>query len=168
MISRRAAVSAAALLLLSAPAFAQGGDPAAIVRSIYRGKDLYGAQVALQMRAVHSDKVLSQSLAKLWTRSDDETPAEDEPVPGFDIASNSQGMEVARADVTVERQDRTHATVVARLTPKGAYVVKSPAQKVVRYDFVREAGRWKIDDVRSHNGEAPWSLKQTLTEALRP
>jgi hypothetical protein len=61
--------------------------------------------VSLQMRAPHR-RALSKSLAALWKRSDDSTPKEDEPVPGFDIASNSNDREVARAEVKVETAGR--------------------------------------------------------------
>jgi hypothetical protein len=115
MPSRRLLLALTFSAVVSAtPALAQGPDPAAIVKSIYGKRDLYGAAVSLQMRAPHT-RALSKPLATLWKRSDDETPAEEEPVPGFDIASNSNDREVARAEVKVERQDATRATVAAKL-----------------------------------------------------
>src|SRR5262245_58568947 len=101
MLSRRlfllCTISAA---VLPAPALAQDPDPATTVKAIYAKRDPYGAATSLQMRAPHR-RALSQSLAALWKRSDDETPADEEPVPGFDIASNSNDREVARAEVKV-------------------------------------------------------------------
>src|SRR5258708_5482409 len=129
MITRRHLAFGALLLacgpLMSGPALAQSPDPVAIVQSIYNGKDRYGAAVSLQMRAPYR-RALSKSLAGLWNRSDDGTPAEDEPVPGFDIASMSQGLEVARAEVKIERQDAKGATVVARLIPAGPFHRNAP------------------------------------------
>jgi len=165
MISRRLLL-ASALAFGGGPAFAQNPDPAAIVRSIYRKADPYGAAAALQLRAQGRDKVLSKSFAALWKRSDDATPAKELTSPGFDVASNSQGMDVARADVTVERRDATRTTVVARLTAGHPYVRHSPQENVVRYDFVRENGRWKIDDIRSTSDGREWSLRGILNEGL--
>src|SRR5258708_7611870 len=117
MLFRRlliALIFSAAVSSGPAPALAQYPDPAAIVKSIYGKRDPYGAAASLQMRAPHR-RALSKSLAALWKRSDGETPAEEEPVPGFDIASNSNDREVARAEVKVERQDAKRATMAAKL-----------------------------------------------------
>lgn len=164
MLTRRLLLAS----LLAAPLAARAADPdpAAIVTSIYQADDPYGAAVSLQMRS-DDRRALSRSFAALWNRSDAATPKEDEPVPGFDVASNSQGLDVASADVTVERQDAKTATVVATLTSGHPYTRNSPEENVVRYDFVRENGRWKIDDVRSHIGDKEWSLRRIFTEALK-
>jgi len=175
MISRRLLLASGALLACGSaligpasidPALAQAGDPVAIVQSIYNGKDRFGAAVSLQMRAPPR-RALSKSLASVWKRSDDRTPAEDEPVPGFDVASMSQGMDVARAIVKLERQDAKSATVVATLIPGSPFHRNAPEENVVRYDFIREGGRWKIDDVRGFIKPDPWSLKHELSEALK-
>jgi hypothetical protein len=155
-----------AALVFAGPLAAQGADPLAIVNSIYPEGSQAEAAVSLQMRAPHRG-ALSKSLAALWKKSDDATPAEDEPVPGFDIASNSQGMEVKSAAVSYERHGAARATVVARLTAAQPFVRHSPADNVVRYDFVREAGHWKINDVRSAIDGKPWSLRALLTEGLK-
>jgi hypothetical protein len=148
------------------PALAQGPEPAAIVKSVYGKRDPYGAAESLAMRAKHR-RALSKSLAALWKRSDDGTPAEDEPVPGFDIPANSNAREVARAEVKVERQDLRRATVAAKLID-AAPMVKHPASNdIVRYDFIRENGRWVIDDVRSTIDDKEWSLKGLLNEGLK-
>jgi hypothetical protein len=81
MLSRRlffACTVSAALPSLPALA-APDPDPSNIVKSIYGKRDLYGAQASLQLRGPRG-RILSRSLAALWKRSDDETPAEDEPV----------------------------------------------------------------------------------------
>ncbi len=167
MLSRRLFLAlACSAAVSSGPAFAADPDPAAIVKSIYAKRDPYGVAASLEMRAKHR-RALSKSLAALWKRSDDSTPAEDEPVPGFDISANSNGREVAGADVKVERQDSKRATVAARLID-AAPMVKHPASNdIVRYDFIRENGRWVIDDVRSTIDDKEWSLKGLLTEGLK-
>jgi hypothetical protein len=37
----------------------------------------------------------------------------------------------------------------------------------VRYDFVREAGAWKIDNARSTIEGKPWALRAQLESALK-
>src|SRR5262249_11946941 len=98
--------------------------------------------------------------------SDDSTPAEDEPVPGFDIPANSNAREVSRAEVKVERQDATRATVAAKLFSKD-FTSKHPSDDIVRYDFVRENGRWVIDEVRSTIDGKEWTIKGLLNEGLK-
>jgi hypothetical protein len=56
--------------------------------------------------------------------------------------------------------------VVAQLTAGHPYVRHSPQENVVAYDFVRENGRWKIDDIRSTSDGREWSLRGILNEGL--
>ena len=87
-------------------------------------------------------------------------------MPGFDISANSNAREVLRAEVKVERQDATRATVAAKLFSKD-FVNKSPSDDIVRYDFVRENGRWVIDNIRSTIDGKEWTIKGLLTEGLK-
>jgi hypothetical protein len=169
MLSRRlflALTLSAAFPFGPAPALAQDPDPAAIVKTIYGKRDPYGAGASMQMRAPHR-RALSKSLAALWKRSDDSTPKEQEPVPGFDIASNSNYREVSRAEVKIERQDTRRATVAARLFSKEPRVKYPASDDIVRYDFIRENGRWVIDEVRSTTDGKAWTLKGILREGLK-
>src|ERR1051326_4334026 len=116
-------------------------------------------RMARRRRCRCARRALSRSLAAVWKRPDDSPPKENEPVPGFDIASNSNAREVARAEVKVERQDLKRATVAARLFDKYPMVEHPASDDIVRYDFIREHGRWVIDDVRSTIDAREWSLK---------
>jgi hypothetical protein len=166
MLTRRLLLAVAlSAAVSSGPAFAEGPEPAAIVASIYAKRDPYGAAESVAMRAKHR-RALSKSLAALWKRSDDSTPAEDEPVPGFDIAANSNAREVSRAEMKVERQDATRATVAAKLFSKN-FVNKHPSDDIVRYDFIRENGRWAIDNIRSTIDGKEWTMKGLLNEGLK-
>jgi hypothetical protein len=126
----------------------------------------YGAAAAIQLRGPRG-RALSKSLAALWKRSDDATPAEDEPVPGFDIASNSQDREIARVEVKVEKQDAARATVAAKLFNKGPRIKYPASDDIVRYDFVRENGRWLIDNIRSTIHGKEWTIRGLLNEGLK-
>jgi hypothetical protein len=37
----------------------------------------------------------------------------------------------------------------------------------VRYDFVRDNGDWKIDDITGASDGEPWSIRDMLTAALK-
>jgi hypothetical protein len=43
----------------------------------------------------------------------------------------------------------------------------SSKDNIVRYDFIREDGRWKVDDVRSSDGDRQWSLRGLLMQNLK-
>jgi hypothetical protein len=165
MPSRRLLI-AAALAFVCAPALAQSPDPAQIVRSIYRKGKPSEAAASLQMRA-KKRPALSEALADLWKRSDDDTPAEDEPVPGFDVTTNSQGMEVSSVAVKVERQEAGRATVSATLKSDEPWHRNDPRENIVRYDFIRENGRWVFDDVRTYIKPKAWSFRHELSESLK-
>lgn len=36
--------------------------------------------------------------------------------------------------------------------------------KTVRYDFVLEAGQWKIDDIKAAVDGSPWSVRALLVD----
>jgi hypothetical protein len=83
----------------------------------------------------------------------------------FDIATNSQGLEVRRFAVKTLSRDASHASVVARLTPDN-WVRKSDRENEIGYDLVWEHGRWVIDDVHSVIEPNPWSLRALLSQYL--
>jgi hypothetical protein len=37
----------------------------------------------------------------------------------------------------------------------------------VRFDFVRDAGQWKIDDIRGASDGDPWSIRSMLESSLK-
>jgi hypothetical protein len=37
-----------------------------------------------------------------------------------------------------------------------------PADAVIRYEFVREANAWKIDDIKGASDGQPWSIRAML------
>jgi hypothetical protein len=44
---------------------------------------------------------------------------------------------------------------------------KHAADQVVRYDFVHEGDKWKIDDIRGAVDGTPWSVRELLTQYLK-
>jgi hypothetical protein len=44
---------------------------------------------------------------------------------------------------------------------------RKPADQTVRYEFVRDAGAWKIDDIKGASDDEPWSIRGLLTGSLK-
>jgi len=173
MITRRsfAVTGAAAILAVvrgSLPAFAAppANDPVALVTAIYdqaikddnTGRDFANAP---KQRA----KFLSKSFAALWLQAEARTPKGDAGPIDFDPVSNSQDPGVKSISVKVERQDSGTATLAVTLIEPAKR--PNPADAIVRYDFVRDGGHWRIDDIRGSVEGKPWSVRDILARALK-
>jgi hypothetical protein len=176
MITRRSVVLAAAAALLAG--LPQGtalavppasNDPLAIVNAIYaraaRGKGDGGGGFVTNSRATRA-KNLSKSLAALWIKADAHTPKGDVGPVDFDPVTNSQEPDVKSFAVTLEKSDADKATVAVTITGANAPRAKA-ADGVIRYDFVRDAAQWKIDDIRGAEDGKPWSLRGMLSDSLK-
>ena len=176
MIARRALIltSAAALLAgavsrgaLAAPPSAN--DPVSIINAIYaraaKGKGDGGGAFIIENKAAKA-KYLSKSLVELWVKADAHTPKGDVGPVDFDPVTNSQEPDVKSFKVVAEKLEADKAVIAVTMTGRNAPRPK-PADQTVRYDFVRDAGLWKIDDISgSSDGEA-WSIRGMLTDALK-
>ena len=141
-------------------------DPARFVASIYAN----GRESAVWDQWLHGARRgewFSSTLTALWAQCDtrarktrDELGALD-----FDIATNSQGMEVKKFMVKTLSRDASRASVVAKLTPDN-WVRKSDRENEIRYDLVWERGRWAIDDIHSVIEPNAWSLRALLSQYL--
>ena len=63
------------------------------------------------------------------------------------------------------RSDAARASLIVTLTAKTPWVRKSPDENIVRYHFIREDGRWVIDDIRGADDGQDKGLKSLLTRA---
>jgi hypothetical protein len=172
MLTRRTFACATAVLLAASPAAAQAptqNDPLAIVNAIYaraaKGKGDGGGGFVTADKAAKS-KYLSQALVALWAKADAHTPKGDVGPIDFDPVTNSQEPDVKSVVVTSEKSTADSATIMVSITGYNAPRAK-PADGVIRYDFVRDGGHWKIDDIRSASDGEPWSLRGLLTASLR-
>ena len=174
MITRRALISTAMTGLLTSaiarPALAEppSPDPVAILTAIYtraaKGKGDGGGAFVIENKAAKA-KYLSKSLIALWAKADAHTPKGDVGPVDFDPVTNSQDPDVKSFKVTADKLEADKAAVAVTMT--GRSPRKSPADDVVHYDFVREGGGWKIDDIKgSADGEA-WSIRGMLEESLK-
>lgn len=173
MITRRIALLAAAAslgpaALNHAPATA-ADDPAAILNAIYarviKGKGDGGGTFVVNSKAAKS-KYLSRSLIELWAKADARTAKGDGGPIGFDPVTNSQDPNVKSFQVAVEKSEADKAVLTVTIKAHGEQR-KVRSDEVVRYEFVREAGLWKIDDIKGTvDGEA-WSIRQLLVNYLK-
>jgi hypothetical protein len=176
MISRRNLVLAAAAALsagavsrhaLAAPPATD--DPVTILNAIYaraaKGKGDGGGAFIIESKAAKT-KYLSKSLVALWAKADAHTPKGDVGPVDFDPVTNSQDPDVKTFKVTAEKLDVDNAVIAVTIAGRGAARAK-PADNLIRYSFVRDDGRWKIDDISgSSDGEA-WSIRGMLTDSLK-
>ena len=67
--------------------------------------------------------------------------------------------------MVAEKQTAAEATVAVTFT-ETVVERRVAADRTVRYDFVREEGRWKIDDIRGTADGRPWSLRKILLTSI--
>ena len=169
MLTRRSLIAAS--VFAAAPAFAQApaaNDPASILTAIYiraaKGKGDGGAAFVTENKAAKA-KYLSKALVALWAKADAHTPKGDVGPIDFDPITNSQDPDVKSFKVDAEKTEADKATFA--VTINGHRNDRKPDDQIVRYDFVREAGSWKIDDIKgSSDGEA-WSVRKMLADSLK-
>jgi hypothetical protein len=147
---------------------ASPNDPAAIAAAIYtraaKGKGDGGGAFVIESKAAKA-KYLSKELIALWAKADAHTPKGDVGPIDFDPVTNSQEPDVKSFKVDAEKTEADKATLAVTIT--GHRNDRKPADQIMRYDFVREANSWKIDDIKgSSDGEA-WSIRKMLTDALK-
>lgn len=171
MITRRNLATFFATLLFAASASAQAptaSDPVGIVTAIYAraasGKGDNGGAFIIDTKAAKA-KYLSRSLVALWAKADARTPKGDVGPVDFDPVTNSQDPDVKSFEITAEKLEADRATIAAAFSGHRT-TLKAPDQ-TVRYDFVRDANQWKIDDIRGATDGKPWSIREMLKEALK-
>jgi hypothetical protein len=143
-------------------------DPVAIINAIYtraaKGKGDGGGAFIIENDAAKA-KYLSKSLVALWARADAHTPKGDVSPIDFDPVTNSQDPDVKSFKVVAEKLEADKAVIAVTITGRTARA--KPSDDIVRYNFVRDDGKWKIDDIGSAlDGEA-WSIRDLLSESLK-
>ena len=69
--------------------------------------------------------------------------------------------------VIAEKQEADKATIAVTIEGHQRAARAKPADKTMRYDFVREAGQWKIDDIKGAADGRPWSVRGMLAASLK-
>jgi hypothetical protein len=144
-------------------------DPVAIVTAIYsraaKGKGDGGGAFVSETKAAKA-RYLSKSLVDLWAKADAHTPKGDVGPIDFDPVTNSQEPDVKSFKVDAEKREADKALIAVTITGHQT-PPRKPADQVVRYDFVRDAGAWKIDDIKGASDGEPWSIRAMLTDSLK-
>ena len=73
----------------------------------------------------------------------------------WDPITNSQDPDVKKLAITVEKESPERSVVVARFVGFGKAIA-------VHYDFIKEAGGWKLDDIRDTNDQGETSIRAAL------
>jgi Protein of unknown function (DUF3828) len=144
-------------------------DPVAIVTAIYtraaKGKGDGGGGFVYENKAAKA-KYLSKALIALWAKADAHTQKGDVGPIEFDPVSNSQDPDIKSFKVNTEKLEADKATVAVTMV-SGHGPRKTSDDDVVRYDFVREANAWKIDDIKGKMDGEPWSVRDLLAASLK-
>jgi hypothetical protein len=174
MISRRTFVFTGATGLFVTAARCALADPVpnnpvAIVNSIYaraaKGKGYGGGTFIIGNKSAKA-RYLSKSLIALWAKADAHTPKGDVGPVDFDPVTNSQEPDVKSFAVNAEKSDAGTAIIAVTITGRNPPRTNA-ADAVIRYDFVRDAGQWKIDDISGAEDGKPWSLRSMLSDSLK-
>jgi hypothetical protein len=173
MVTRRELILSAAAALL-APVLprhaAAADDPAGILTAIYtrvaKGKGDGGGTFVIQTKASRT-KYLSNALVALWAKADARTRKGDGGPVDFDPVTNSQDPDVKSFKVVAEKQGADKATIAVTIESHQREARANPADKTIRYDFVHEAGQWKIDEIKGAVDGGPWSVRALLTDFLK-
>jgi hypothetical protein len=173
MIVRRELILSGAAALLAAILPCDVGaavDPAAILTTIYtrvvKGKGDGGGTFVIQTKAARA-KYLSNSLVALWAKADARTRKGDGGPVGFDPVTNSQDPDVKSFKVAAEKLEADKATIAVTIESHQRDSRANQADKTIRYDFVRETGQWKIDDIKGAVDGSPWSVRALLVDSFK-
>jgi hypothetical protein len=168
MVVRRKPVAAmlirsvALMLLFAATNAAAVADPSPteMLTGIY--KEAVNGTTSDWLERKRRGRYLSKSLASLWARADAKKPPDGDVGPiDFDLTTDTNALELEGFDLKTESQRDAASVVAVRLIYRKPYVREGEA--IVTYDFIREGGRWRIDNIRT----AKWSVRDLLTRWLK-
>jgi hypothetical protein len=159
---------AASRRALAAPPVS-ANDPVTIVNAIYtraaKGNGDGGGSFVIDGKAART-KYLSRSLVELWVKANAHTAKGDVGPVDFDPVTNSQDPDVKSFAVVAEKLETDSATIAVTLAARRTRRA-NPADDTIRYDYVRETGQWKIDDIKGSSDGEPWSIRTMLTDSLK-
>ncbi len=167
-MQRRAWLAAFNFFLILAPRAgraAEGESPREIVETYYRLSATKSGWKSAFLRRDIRARTFSKEFLKAVKAADAKDRKGDESWLDFDPISNSQDPSVNGLRTGVASESPGKATIRAEFrTEPGA----NGATVQIFYDFVREDGAWKLDDVRS-SGDDPnsaWSIRRLARDAV--
>lgn len=104
-----------------------------------------------RLRRLYFSKGLNAAIAALLAKSGNA------PVLNFDPITNSEAPDIRNLAIAVESEKPDRVVVAAKFA-------SADGSSIVYYDFIKEGGAWKIDNIRGEilgqNGQ--WSLREIL------
>lgn len=164
------AVVLSGLSSLAAGAPPQPAGPDELVSAVYRRVVADGGEAGGQFfwgDPKERAKSFSRELLELWERAAELQEKNDDGVGAidWDPVTASQDPMVKSFTAKVERREAASATIAVTLVD-GRGRRAAASDEVVLWDLVREAGVWKVGEIRgSVNGE-PWSVRRSLKAYL--
>ena len=146
-----------------APPRRDPADPRAPVAALYAIEKSGHAPLATPAQRAAA---LTRGLAAMWDKAEARARGGGDAAIDFDVVTNSQGAagEVLRADGRAARRqprDRRRDHRPRRLA------ARSPRENVITFSLLRQAGRWRVDDVSGVAEPNAWSLRDMLARALK-
>ena len=89
---------------------------------------------------------------------DQRSKKSDEPILDFDPVTNSQEPSVKNLSISIESADAAKTVVAAKFDSEGC-----SAPNVIRYIFVQEDKRWKLDDMTGVADDGKWDLRDIMS-----
>lgn len=153
-------VTTAAPATKTAPAVVQ--EPRDIVDAIYKtaAVDVRKAgQSPFESRTVR-EKYFSKGFDVAITAAETRAAHEGDALLGFDPISASPGAELKKVTLKTDLLELGKAVVSASFLNHGQ-------PTVVSYDFVKDEGGWKIDDIKGTTEKEAWSVRKILKNPAR-
>ena len=164
----RLAILVLILAAFATPARAQvAREPEAIVKSLYQLTMKDPSRAGFGTKA--DLRLLTVSLRTLWNKAEKKMNPTGRELNAidFDIISMSQDPRMASYTIATEKRDEQRTTIVATYVV-GPNHTHTGQKVVVNWDFLREGGAWKIDNVRSSAFDRePWTLRENLEMHLK-
>lgn len=168
MLGLRAAV-VLILLLVLAPVGARTKEaltPAEILSDIFREARRNVIVPEAQLRG----KYMSKSLLALWTNALAKKPPEAESDAfGWGITAGNNAYSLKNFEIRPQSQDATKAVLAVKQIFRESFLHEvapddTVIYDIVIYDFVRESGRWRIDNIRNEDSSLRKILEEWLSE----
>jgi hypothetical protein len=148
--------TAALVLLVAVPAGATESDPAALVSRLYAlHAETLESGAPGPADAPHRDAFFTPRLVALFVAEDALREAEGYGNLDFDPFYNGQDFEITGLAIATGLDTGEAAVVVARFSNFGT-------ANEIDYDLLAGPDGWRIDEVRSVDAEAPWTLSELL------
>ena len=138
-------------------------EPRDIVAAIYKQAaiDVKKAKASPFENRDTREKYFSKSFDLVVTTAETKAAHDGDAALDFDPISASQDAELQKVTLKTDVLELGKAVVSASFTNRGQ-------PTVVTYDFLKEDGGWKINDIKGTTEKEAWSVRKILTASGKP